>query len=85
MPDITVQRHGDRWAVVDGGSPRGEYETRDAAESAARALADGGKVEIREDDPSGLDQAPAEPETTIAGGPTGVDGQERARSTQSGL
>ena len=85
MPDITVQRHGDRWAVVEDGSPRSEYETREAAESAARLLAGGGTIEVREDDPSGLDEAPAEPETTIPGGATGVDAQERARSTQSGL
>jgi hypothetical protein len=85
MPDITVQRHGDRWAVVEGGSPRGEYETREAAESAARAKADGGRVEVREDDPSGLDQAAAAPEETITDDATGVDARERARSTQSGL
>jgi len=85
MPDITVQRHGDRWAVVEDGSPTGEYETRDAAESAARTRADGGRIEVREDDPSGLDQAAAEPEGSVTGDATGVDAQERARSTQSGL
>jgi hypothetical protein len=85
MPDITVQRHGDRWAVLEAGSPTGEYETRDAAESAARARADGGTIEVREDDPSGLDQAAAEPEETVTDDARGVDARERARSTQSGL
>jgi hypothetical protein len=85
MPDITVQRHGDRWAVVEDGSPTAEYETREAAESAARARADGGRIEVREDDPSGLDQAAAAPETTVTDDATGVDARERARSTQSGL
>ena len=85
MPDITVQRHGDRWAVVEGGSVTAEYETRGAAESAARARADGGKIDVREDDPSGLDQAAAEPEQTVTDAARGVDARERARSTQSGL
>jgi hypothetical protein len=85
MPDITVQRHGDRWAVVEDGSATAEYETRDAAESAARARADGGRIEVREDDPSGLDQAAAELEDTVTDDATAVDARERARSTQSGL
>ena len=85
MPDITVQRHGDRWAVVEGGSAFAEYETREAAESAARARADGGTVDVREGDPSGLEQAAAEPEQTVTDEATGVDARERARSTQSGL
>ena len=62
-----------------------EYETREAAESAARARADGGTIDVREDDPSGLDPAAAEPERTVTDDATGVDARERARSTQSGL
>ncbi|MBE2320114.1 DUF2188 domain-containing protein [Solirubrobacter sp. CPCC 204708] len=91
MPDITVQRHGDRWAIVEPGvaSPTKEFETRDAAESAARALAGDGRVDVREDDPMGLADAQGhgagEPEGTPAGGPTGVSGRERARSNQAGL
>jgi hypothetical protein len=59
MPDITVQRHGDRWAVIPAGaeSPTEEHESREAAELSARALADGGTIEVREDDPSHLDEA----------------------------
>jgi hypothetical protein len=60
MPDITVQRHGKRWAVLEPGaeSPTEEHETREAAELAARALAAGGEVHVREEDPSGLDEGP---------------------------
>ena len=87
MPDITVQRHGDRWAVAEAGaaSATSEYETREAAESAARAMADGGTIEVREDDPSGLVEADAEPEGTGTDDATAVSARERARSTQSGL
>jgi len=56
MPDIVVQRHGDRWAVqeADAASATKEFQTREAAELAAHDLADGGRVEVREDDTSGL-------------------------------
>ena len=88
MPDVTVQRHGDRWAVVpaDAESAVSEFPTREAAELAAKGLAQGGRVEIREDDPSGLDEAgPTEPEGATEPDLNLVDAQERARSTQSGL
>jgi hypothetical protein len=87
MPDITVHRHGDRWAVLEAGaqSPTKEFETREAAELAARALAGDGSVEVREDDPTGLDEADATPADAGAEGPDGVSARERARSTQSGL
>ena len=87
MPDITVLRHGDRWAVLEAGaeSPTKEFETREAAELAARGMAEGGAINVREDDPTGLDQAPAEPAHAEAEGPRGVSAQERARSPQSGL
>jgi hypothetical protein len=91
MPDVTVHPHGDRWAVAESGasSPLQEFETREAAESAARRLADGGAVDVVEDDPTSLsgptqagdgeaDDAPREP----------VDGlrdRERIRTEQGGL
>jgi hypothetical protein len=91
MPDITVHRHGDRWAVRDASahSPTSEHATREAAELAARDLAAGGRIEVREDDPSGLDrvqapnadQAPGEGEPEI----DAVKARERARSVQTGL
>jgi hypothetical protein len=87
MPDITVRRHGDRWAVLEAGaeSPTKEFETREAAELAARGMAGGGTVAVSEDDPTGLDQARAQPAAAEPGGPGGVNAQERARSTQGGL
>jgi hypothetical protein len=92
MPDITVHRHGDRWAVAESGSasPTQEFPTRAAAELAARDLAGAdGRVEVREDDPTGLAGTPAATE----GAPVesglrevqAVDAPERARSTQTGL
>jgi hypothetical protein len=91
MPDVTVHPHGNRWAVAESGaaSPLREFETREAAESAARQLAEGGAVEVVEDDPTSLsgpasagqaeaDDVPREP----------VDGlrdRERIRTEQGGL
>ena len=68
MPDITVQRHGDRWSVADegAGSPTKEFPTREAAEMAARQMAAGGKVQVREEDPTGL----ADRQDPSAGEPT---------------
>ena len=90
MPDITVRRHGDRWAVKQVGaeSPTKEFPTREAAELAARQMADGGKVSIAEDDPTGLadvqDHGAGEPELEdpkiTAGDPA-----ERSRQQQTGL
>ena len=59
MPDVTVIRHGDRWAVAEQGaeSAHQEFPTREAAEMAARQLAGGGRVEVRDDDPSGLEES----------------------------
>ena len=87
MPDITVYRHGDRWAVLEAGteSPTKEFETREAAELEARHLADGGEVSVDEDDPTGLG-----PETVAEvevheprPKPDGAD--ELARSIDAGL
>ena len=93
MTDVTVHRHGDRWAVREGGaeSPTKEFPTREAAEMAAREMAGGGGVEVLEEDPTGLDHvAPAHagrPESTGAGG-DGIqpsDLPEDPRTTQRGL
>jgi hypothetical protein len=90
MADITVHPHGDRWAVTEAGaeSPVKEFLTREAAELAARQMADGGTVNVVEDDPtdlaSGQDPGAGEPELEdpkiTAGDPA-----ERSRQQQTGL
>jgi Uncharacterized protein conserved in bacteria (DUF2188) len=90
MPDITVYRHGDRWTVAEQGeaSPSREFPSREAAEMAARQLAGGGAVEVREDDPTGLDHvAPhdaGEPVGT-AEPPQPAEVPENGRAEQPGL
>ena len=66
MPDVTVHRHGDRWSVVEAGAESAleEHPTREAAELAARHLAAGGRVEVVEHDPTGLE---------VSGEPGGAD------------
>jgi Uncharacterized protein conserved in bacteria (DUF2188) len=90
MPDITVHRHGDRWAVEEAGaeSPAKEFPTREAAELAARQMAGDGTVNVVEDDPTGLadvqDHGAGAPETEdpkISAG----DPAERSREPQTGL
>jgi uncharacterized protein DUF2188 len=90
MPDITVHRHGDRWAVKEPGaeSPAKEFPSREAAELAARQMAAGGSVQVVEDDPTGLadaqdhDAGQAEPpDPKISAG----DPAERSREQQAGL
>jgi Uncharacterized protein conserved in bacteria (DUF2188) len=80
MPDITVHRHGDRWAVLEAGaeSPVKEFPTREAAELAARQMAGGGAVDVVEDDPTDL--GPVEDPQATAGDPA-----ERSRQPQTGL
>jgi len=89
MPDITVHPHGERWAVLEAGanSPIKELGTREAAELAARELADGGTVEVLDEDPSGLRQDPKAGEPVERGGPdiNAVDAAESTRSLQTGL
>jgi hypothetical protein len=87
MPDFTVHRHGGRWAVKEHGaeSPIKEFPTREAAELAARDLADGGTVEVVDHDPTGLgdvevEAAPREDPKISAGDPA-----ERSREPQVGL
>jgi Uncharacterized protein conserved in bacteria (DUF2188) len=88
MPDITVHRHGDRWAIREGGaeSPVKEFPTREAAETAARQMAGGGAVRVGDEDPTGLDtvQDP-EPVETGPDSITAAEATERSRSPQSGL
>jgi hypothetical protein len=89
MPDFTVHPHGTRWAVLEDGSesPIKEFGTRDAAELAARDLAQGGEVTVTDEDPSGLRQDPQAGEPTVPPEPHigGVEGTERVRSPQTGL
>ena len=67
-------------------SPTKEFETREAAELTARNMADGGRVEVREDDPSGLHEDPDSGEPVRHDDPTTAAAKEieRARSRQLG-
>ena len=89
MPDITVHRHGDRWAVLERGaeSPVKEFPSRDAAELVARQMAGGGAVEVIEEDPTGLEavQDAGAGDSVSTGEAEAVDTPERTRSRQSGL
>jgi hypothetical protein len=91
MADVTVHRHGDRWAVREGGaeSPTKEFATREAAELAARQLAGGGEVEVLEDDPTSLQHTEprdaAQPEPDDQPGPRGPGAPEGVREPQAGL
>jgi hypothetical protein len=100
MADITVHRHGDRWAVKETGaeSPLQEFPTREAAQVAASQMAEGGTVEVVEEDPTGLDDvqdpgagepAHGTPEEAAPGGRepkiSAGDPAERSREPQTGL
>jgi hypothetical protein len=82
--------HGDRWAVAERGaeSPLQEFPTREAAEQSAGQLADGGSVEVLEQDPTTLEHA-APPDAGEApdGGVKGRDPDAAAspREPQAGL
>ena len=91
MSEITVFRHGDRWAVQDDPStaPTAEYGTREEAEMAANQIADGRRVVVREDTGGG-ERVPDAP----GGGPdpaAGIDSRqgegvlETPRVEQGGL
>jgi hypothetical protein len=75
--------------VLEAGaeSPLKEFGTREAAELAARNMAAGGKVEVLEDDPSGLQQDPAAGEPAVREQPAvnAADAAESTRSLQTGL
>lgn len=91
MPDVTVHPHGDRWAIAtsDTSSPVREFETREAALSSARELADGGDVDVLDEDPSTLagsdgDRDPGAADA-IEGPAGGIGDPEQARAEQGGL
>jgi hypothetical protein len=81
--------HADRWSVAVQGqsSPVEEHPTREAAEVAARRLAAGGTVEVREDDPTRLDENAAGDTTRRESTPEphGPGASEGARDLQPGL
>ena len=95
MTEITVFRHGGRWAVADapGATPRSEFNTREEAELEARRLAgEGGTVSVSEEDPTGL--APVQDQPTVPdqvagasepGGPRAAPADELPREPQAGL
>jgi hypothetical protein len=89
MPDITVHRHGDRWAVLERGaeSPVKELPSREAAELVARQMAGGGAVEVIEEDPTGLEevQDAGAGDSVSTGEAETVDTPESSRSRQAGL
>ena len=91
MPDVTVHPHGERWAIAtsDTSSPVREFETRDAALSSARQLADGGNVDVLDEDPTTLggsegdrDPGAADP---VRGPGGGMSDPEHVRAEQGGL
>ena len=95
MSQITVFRHGDRWAVQEDPdtAPTAEYETRELAETAARQLAGDREVVVREADGgdlgSGGGVGRGEAQTSDAGidertGGAG-SGDETPREPQAGL
>jgi Uncharacterized protein conserved in bacteria (DUF2188) len=83
MSEITVFRHGDRWAVqVDPSTaPTAEYGTREEAEMAARQIAGGRAVTVR-DDGGGTERVPEPPSTGPDAPPRAV---ETPRVEQGGL
>jgi hypothetical protein len=91
MPDVTVHPHGGRWAVAESGTstPVQEHATREAAESAARLLADGGTVRVLDEDPTTLDtSAPpggAADDSFDRRPLDGMGDREHIRSEQGGL
>jgi hypothetical protein len=91
MADVSVHRHGDRWAVRERGaeSPVKEFPTREAAELAARQMAGGGEVEVLDEDPTGLEHTEprdaGQPETDDQPAPRGPGAPEGVREPQAGL
>jgi hypothetical protein len=96
MSAITVFRHGDRWAVQDNPdtAPTAEYETREAAESAARQLAGDREVVVRDDvDGGDLGHGGGIADREVAGRDAAIDrrtaghgsGDDTPREEQGGL
>ena len=84
---MTVHRHGDRWAVKEAGadSPVKEFPTREAAELAARQLAEGGAANVVEADPNGLGDVEGREPQIEDPKITAGDPLERSREPQTGL
>jgi len=90
MADVTVHPHGARWAVAtsDTSSPVREFETREAALTSARQLADGGDVDVLDSDPSTLSEPHRESRAEDSSGGPPADGLtdlEHPRADQGGL
>ena len=89
MADVTVHRHGNRWAVAtsDTSSPVREFETREAAVSSARLLAEGGTVDVVDEDPSTLagQEDDVDPAGTVGTSDDGMKDDGHLRSEQGGL
>jgi hypothetical protein len=91
MTDVTVHRHGDRWAVREGGAefPTKEFPTREAAELAARQIAGGGEVEVLDEDPTSLERNEprdaGRPEREDEPATRGAGAAEGVREPQAGL
>lgn len=91
MADVTVHRHGDRWAVRERGeeSPAREFPTREAAELAARQIAAGGEVEVLDEDPTSLEHTEprdaGQPEPDDQAATRGPGAAEGVRERQAGL
>jgi hypothetical protein len=100
MDPIIVKRHGERWAVQDGGetAPIEEYDTRELAEVAARQRAEGSGREVLVDESAGDEQLGQVTEPDVEGerpteGDAGIHertggaatGTEMPREGQAGL
>lgn len=94
--EITVFRHGGRWALSDapGAAPRAEFNTREEAEVEARRLAGetGAEIRVDENDPTGLAGVQDQPtvpdqqaDPAPPGGPRAAPPDEMAREPQAGL
>jgi hypothetical protein len=95
MTAITVFRRGGRWAVQDDPdtAPTKEYETRELAELAARQMADGREVVVREEDGGDVgrgggveEDGPPSRDVAIDGRTSGAGSRdETPREPQAGL
>ena len=95
MDPITVYRHGERWAVQGDPdtAPTAEYETREAAELAARQLPGGREVVVRDEGSAALGHGGGVRDGEPLGDDAGIDlrtrgagsGDETPREGQPGL
>jgi hypothetical protein len=88
MESIIVRRHGDRWSVEDGSgtAPAEEYDTREAAEMAARNLGARNVRVVDDPDDAQLGQV-TDPDTEDAPSAPGspATSSEMPREPQGGL